>query len=131
MAAADEAELVHMVATQVAIDDRPSALRYPRGEGVGVEMPEVGVPLEIGNRVDRVVARRHKVGAAVVRPRAFPNAQGGRRTGGSSGLSTHRGGRAFSPRPLGHELVLRLGARARYVLVTDRGRFDSAASAPT
>jgi 1-deoxy-D-xylulose-5-phosphate synthase len=48
MAAADEAELVHMVATQVAIDDRPSALRYPRGEGVGVEMPEFGVPLEIG-----------------------------------------------------------------------------------
>src|SRR6187455_2789713 len=39
MAAADEAELAHMVATQVAIDDRPSALRYPRGEGVGVDMP--------------------------------------------------------------------------------------------
>ena len=48
MAAADEAELVHMVATQVAIDDRPSALRYPRGEGVGIEMPESGVALEIG-----------------------------------------------------------------------------------
>ncbi|MGE5148664.1 MAG: 1-deoxy-D-xylulose-5-phosphate synthase [Rhodospirillaceae bacterium] len=48
MAAADEAELVHMVATQVAIDDRPSALRYPRGEGLGVPMPEQGVPLEIG-----------------------------------------------------------------------------------
>ena len=48
MAAADEAELVHMVATQVAIDDRPSALRYPRGDGVGVEMPESGIPLEIG-----------------------------------------------------------------------------------
>ncbi|CAN5449985.1 1-deoxy-D-xylulose-5-phosphate synthase [soil metagenome] len=48
MAAADEAELVHMVATQVAIDDAPSALRYPRGEGRGVEMPEVGVPLPIG-----------------------------------------------------------------------------------
>src|SRR5205085_8457127 len=48
MAAADEAELVHMVATAVAIDDRPSALRYPRGDGVGVEMPEFGVPLEIG-----------------------------------------------------------------------------------
>ncbi|MDB5459931.1 MAG: dxs, partial [Caulobacteraceae bacterium] len=48
MAAADEAELVHMVATQVAINDRPSALRYPRGEGRGVEMPEFGVPLEIG-----------------------------------------------------------------------------------
>ena len=48
MASADEAELVHMVATQVAIDDRPSALRYPRGEGLGVAMPAEGVPLEIG-----------------------------------------------------------------------------------
>jgi len=48
MAAADEAELVHMVATAAAIDDRPSAFRYPRGEGVGVPLPETGVPLEIG-----------------------------------------------------------------------------------
>jgi 1-deoxy-D-xylulose-5-phosphate synthase len=48
MAAADEAELRHMVATAVAIDDRPSAFRYPRGEGVGVELPAEGVPLEIG-----------------------------------------------------------------------------------
>jgi 1-deoxy-D-xylulose-5-phosphate synthase len=48
MAAGDEAELVHMVATCVAIDNGPSAVRYPRGEGVGVELPELGVPLEIG-----------------------------------------------------------------------------------
>ena len=48
MAAADEAELVHMVATAAAIDDRPSSFRYPRGDGVGVDMPEAGVPLEIG-----------------------------------------------------------------------------------
>ncbi|MDA0786742.1 MAG: 1-deoxy-D-xylulose-5-phosphate synthase [Proteobacteria bacterium] len=48
MAAADEAELVNMVATAAAIDDRPSAFRYPRGEGVGVDMPERGHPLEIG-----------------------------------------------------------------------------------
>ena len=48
MAAADEAELKHMVATAVAIDDRPSAFRYPRGEGVGVELPERGEVLEIG-----------------------------------------------------------------------------------
>jgi 1-deoxy-D-xylulose-5-phosphate synthase len=48
MAAADEADLVHMVATCRAIDDGPSAVRYPRGEGVGVELPEQGVPLEIG-----------------------------------------------------------------------------------
>ncbi|MDG2270407.1 MAG: transketolase C-terminal domain-containing protein, partial [Alphaproteobacteria bacterium] len=48
MAAADEAELVNMVATAAMIDDRPSAFRYPRGEGVGVDMPERGQPLEIG-----------------------------------------------------------------------------------
>ncbi|MGE0238862.1 MAG: 1-deoxy-D-xylulose-5-phosphate synthase [Parvibaculaceae bacterium] len=59
MAAADEAELVHMVATAAAIDDRPSAFRYPRGEGVGVDLPEHGVPLEIGR--GRVVRQGTKV----------------------------------------------------------------------
>jgi 1-deoxy-D-xylulose-5-phosphate synthase len=48
MAPANEAELKHMVATAVAIDDGPSAFRYPRGEGVGVEMPAEGCPLEVG-----------------------------------------------------------------------------------
>ncbi len=48
MAAADEAELVHMVATAAAHNDGPIAFRYPRGEGVGVEMPARGVPLAIG-----------------------------------------------------------------------------------
>ena len=48
MAASDEAELAHMIATSAAINDRPSALRYPRGEGTGVAMPEAGIPLEIG-----------------------------------------------------------------------------------
>ncbi len=48
MAAADEAELVHMVATAAAHDTGPIAFRYPRGEGTGVTMPERGVPLEIG-----------------------------------------------------------------------------------
>ncbi len=48
MAAADEAELKHMVATAASIDDRPSAFRYPRGEGTGVQMPEVGEVLPIG-----------------------------------------------------------------------------------
>jgi 1-deoxy-D-xylulose-5-phosphate synthase len=48
MAAADEADLVHMVATCAAIDDAPSALRYPRGDGIGVTLPDKGVPIEIG-----------------------------------------------------------------------------------
>ena len=59
MAAADEAELVHMVATAAAIDDRPSAVRYPRGEGLGVPMPDEGKPLEIGK--GRIVQEGHKV----------------------------------------------------------------------
>ena len=58
MAAADEAELVHMVATAVAHDDGPIAFRFPRGDGVGCEMPVRGVPLEIGRgRVIREGAR--------------------------------------------------------------------------
>jgi 1-deoxy-D-xylulose-5-phosphate synthase len=48
MAAADEAELMHMVATAATINDAPSAIRYPRGEGVGVEIPDRGTPLPIG-----------------------------------------------------------------------------------
>lgn len=59
MAAADEAELVHMVATAVAHDDGPIAFRYPRGEGVGVEMPERGEILEIGK--GRIVCKGSRV----------------------------------------------------------------------
>jgi 1-deoxy-D-xylulose-5-phosphate synthase len=59
MAPADEAELVHMVATAAQIDDCPSAFRYPRGDGVGVKLPEVGVPLEIGK--GRIVKEGSKI----------------------------------------------------------------------
>ncbi|MFO1174541.1 MAG: 1-deoxy-D-xylulose-5-phosphate synthase [Paracoccaceae bacterium] len=59
MAAADEAELVHMVATAAALDDRPSAFRFPRGEGVGVDLPERGRPLDIGK--GRIIAEGGRV----------------------------------------------------------------------
>ncbi len=59
MAAADEAELVHMVATAAQIDDRPCAVRYPRGEGVGVELPKEGKPFDIGR--GRIVRQGSKV----------------------------------------------------------------------
>jgi len=59
MAAADELELMHMVATAAQIDDRPSAFRYPRGEGVGVELPARGTPLEIGK--GRIVREGTKI----------------------------------------------------------------------
>ncbi len=59
MAAADEAELVHMVATAASINDRPCAFRYPRGEGVGVDIPEKGEVLEIGK--GRIVQKGGRV----------------------------------------------------------------------
>ncbi|MBX3501861.1 MAG: 1-deoxy-D-xylulose-5-phosphate synthase [Alphaproteobacteria bacterium] len=59
MAASDELELMHMVATSAAIDDRPSAFRYPRGEGVGVDLPAKGTPLEIGR--GRIVREGSKI----------------------------------------------------------------------
>ena len=59
MAPSDEAELVHMVATAVAIDDRPSSFRYPRGDGIGIDMPERGTALEIGR--GRIIREGTKV----------------------------------------------------------------------
>jgi len=59
MAAADEAELVHMIATAASINDRPSAFRYPRGEGVGVDIPEKGEVLELGK--GRIIQKGSRV----------------------------------------------------------------------
>jgi 1-deoxy-D-xylulose-5-phosphate synthase len=59
MAPSDELELRNMVATQVAIDDRPSSVRYPRGEGVGIELPAKGTVLEIGK--GRIVREGSKI----------------------------------------------------------------------
>jgi 1-deoxy-D-xylulose-5-phosphate synthase len=113
MAAADEAELVHMVATQVAIDDRPSALRYPRGEGVGVEMPEIGVPLEIGK--GRVVREGHKIALLSFGTRLAECMKAADELA-QLGLSTTVADARFA-KPLDTDLVLRL-ARDHEVLVT-------------
>ncbi|PWK59924.1 1-deoxy-D-xylulose-5-phosphate synthase [Roseicyclus mahoneyensis] len=59
MAAADEADLRHMIVTALAIDDRPSAFRFPRGEGVGVDLPERGEVLEIGR--GRLITQGNRV----------------------------------------------------------------------
>jgi 1-deoxy-D-xylulose-5-phosphate synthase len=67
MAPSDEVELMHMVATAATIDDRPSALRYPRGEGLGLELPKRGTVLEIGR--GRVVREGTKVAILALGPR--------------------------------------------------------------
>jgi 1-deoxy-D-xylulose-5-phosphate synthase len=113
MAAADEAELVHMVATQVAIDDRPSALRYPRGDGVGVEMPDVGVPLEIGR--GRVLCEGHAVALLSLGTRLADCLSAADMLAGH-GLSTTVADARFA-KPLDLALLLRL-AREHEVLIT-------------
>jgi 1-deoxy-D-xylulose-5-phosphate synthase len=67
MAPSDEVELMHMVATAAVIDDRPSALRYPRGEGLGLDLPTRGTVLEIGR--GRVVREGSKVAILALGPR--------------------------------------------------------------
>jgi 1-deoxy-D-xylulose-5-phosphate synthase len=113
MAAADEAELVNMVATQVAIDDRPSALRYPRGEGVGVPLPEEGKPLEVGK--GRIVREGHKVALLSFGARLQECLKAADELA-ASGLSTTVADARFA-KPLDLDLLSRL-AREHEVLVT-------------
>ena len=113
MAAADEADLVHMVATQVAIDDRPSALRYPRGEGRGVPMPEEGIPLEIGK--GRILREGHKVALFSYGARLGECLKAADELA-ALGLSTTVADARFA-KPLDTDLLLRL-AREHEVLVT-------------
>jgi 1-deoxy-D-xylulose-5-phosphate synthase len=113
MAAADEAELVHMVATQVAIDDRPSALRYPRGEGRGVAMPEEGIPLEIGK--GRILREGHKVALFSYGARLGECLKAADELA-AHGLSTTVADARFA-KPLDTDLLLRL-AREHEVLIS-------------
>jgi 1-deoxy-D-xylulose-5-phosphate synthase len=113
MAAADEADLVHMVATAAAIDDRPSALRYPRGEGIGVALPERGIPLEIGK--GRIIREGTKVALLSFGARLSECLKAADELAGF-GLSTTVADARFA-KPLDTELVLRL-AREHEVLIT-------------
>ena len=113
MAAADEAELVHMVATQVAISDRPSALRYPRGEGRGVPMPAQGMPLELGK--GRILREGHKVALLSLGGRLGECLKAADELA-TLGLSSTVADARFA-KPLDVDLALRL-AREHEVLVT-------------
>jgi 1-deoxy-D-xylulose-5-phosphate synthase len=113
MAAADEAELVHMVATAAAIDDGPSALRYPRGEGIGVPMPGEGKPLEIGK--GRVVREGTKIALFSFGAR-LPECLKAADELAALGLSTTVADARFA-KPLDTDLLLRL-AREHEVLIT-------------
>ncbi|MGY8992819.1 MAG: 1-deoxy-D-xylulose-5-phosphate synthase [Rhodospirillales bacterium] len=113
MAAADEAELVHMVATAAQIDDRPCAFRYPRGEGIGIDMPERGQPLEIGK--GRIM-REGTVVAILSYGTRLQEAIKAAEELGAMGLSTTVADARFA-KPLDTDLVCRL-AREHEVLIT-------------
>jgi 1-deoxy-D-xylulose-5-phosphate synthase len=113
MAAADEADLVHMVATQVAINDRPSALRYPRGEGIGVDMPTEGKPLEIGK--GRIMREGSKIALLSLGTRMSEALKAAEELA-SFGLSTTVADARFA-KPIDTDLVLRL-AHEHEVLIT-------------
>jgi 1-deoxy-D-xylulose-5-phosphate synthase len=113
MAPSDEAELVHMVATAVAIDDRPSALRYPRGEGRGVPLPEEGKPLEIGK--GRIVREGAKIAIFSYGTRLGECLKAADELN-AHGLSTTVADARFA-KPLDVDLLLRL-AREHEVLLT-------------
>ncbi|HEY8382920.1 MAG TPA: 1-deoxy-D-xylulose-5-phosphate synthase [Microvirga sp.] len=113
MAAADEAELVHMVATAAAYDSGPIAFRYPRGEGVGVDMPERGTVLPIGR--GRVVKEGSRVALLSLGTRLAEALKAAEELE-ARGLSTTVADARFA-KPLDEELILAL-AREHEVLVT-------------
>jgi 1-deoxy-D-xylulose-5-phosphate synthase len=113
MAAADEVELAHMVATAAAIDDRPSAFRYPRGDGMGLQLPEIGTPLEIGR--GRVIRQGNTVALLSLGGR-LADCMKAADILAAHGVSTTIVDARFA-KPLDTDLILRL-ARNHELLVT-------------
>lgn len=113
MAAADEAELALMTATAAAIDDRPSAFRYPRGEGVGVEIPNILTPLEIGK--GRIVREGGTVAILSFGTRLTESLMAADQLA-AMGLPTTVADARFA-KPLDHDLIRQL-ARHHEVLIT-------------
>jgi 1-deoxy-D-xylulose-5-phosphate synthase len=117
MAAADEAELVHMVATAASIDDGPSSFRYPRGDGVGVEMPERGVPLAIGR--GRVLREGTKIAILSFGARLSECLKAAEELD-AAGLSTTVADARFA-KPLDTELIDRLAREHEVLLTVEEG----------
>jgi 1-deoxy-D-xylulose-5-phosphate synthase len=117
MAAADEAELTHMVATCAAHDSGPIALRYPRGEGVGVERPERGIPLPIGK--GRVLREGSHIAILSLGTRLAEALKAADELG-ARGLSTTVADARFA-KPIDRELVLKLAASHELMITIEEG----------
>lgn len=117
MAAADEAELKHMVATAAAHDSGPIAFRYPRGEGVGVEMPEQAVPLEIGR--GRMIREGKRVAILSYGARLAEVLKAAEALE-AKGISPSVADARFA-KPLDRELILRLAAEHEALITIEEG----------
>ena len=117
MAAADESELVHMVATAAAIDDGPSAFRYPRGEGAGVELPESGEVLEIGK--GRILCEGGRVAILSLGTR-LAEAMKAAETLAARGIGATVADARFA-KPLDRALILDLAAHHEALITVEEG----------
>ncbi len=117
MAAADEAELVHMVATAAAHDEGPIAFRYPRGEGVGVELPERGQPLEIGR--GRIVREGGRVALLSFGTR-LEEVMKAAESLSNKGISPTIADARFA-KPLDREMILTLAAEHEVLITIEEG----------
>ena len=117
MAAADEADLVHMVSTCVAIDDGPSAVRFPRGDGVGVPLPERGLPLEIGR--GRIIREGNTIALLSLGGRLAECMKAAQELA-AYGLSTTVADARFA-KPLDTALVNRLAREHEVVITIEEG----------
>ncbi len=117
MAAADEAELMHMVATAVAYDEGPCAFRYPRGEGVGVELPERGTPLEIGK--GRIIREGERVALLSLGTRLAEALKAAEELA-NYGISATVADARFA-KPIDRDLVRRLAANHEALITIEEG----------
>ena len=117
MAAADEAELVHMVATAAAHNDGPIAFRFPRGDGVGVEMPERGTPLAIGK--GRVIQKGSRVAILSFGTRLSEVMKAAEALA-AKGITPTVADARFA-KPLDRDLILDLAARHEVLLTVEEG----------
>ena len=117
MAAADEAELVHMVATAAAHDAGPIAFRYPRGDGVGVEMPARGLPLEIGR--GRILREGSRVALLSFGTRAAETLVAAEALS-ARGVSVTVADARFA-KPLDRALILQLAAHHEALITIEEG----------
>lgn len=117
MAAADEAELKHMVATAAAYDDGPIAFRYPRGEGVGVDMPERGEVLEIGK--GRMIAQGSRVAILSFGTR-LQEVQKAAEALSARGITPTIADARFA-KPLDRDMILSLAAEHEALITVEEG----------